>query len=373
MKIFILTTVMAPYRIDVFNEMGKECDLVVCFEQKKDNERDNSWYKENIRNFRLIKAKGWEKTINYVKFCTIQYLKQEKPDLVIFYEYSTKTAMLLMQYCIEKKIKYLINCDGAFIDTKKNIKKYIKTHYIKNAIGCLANGKSAKNYFLYYGAKEKNIFSHNFSTLYKNDILERPLKKDEKKKLRDELKLCQSKRIFLCVGNYIDRKGYDLIIKAANELKEENIEFVNIGCGNKKEEYQKLIEEYGLKNIVLEGFKDKETLKKYYDSADVFLFPTKEDIWGLVVNEAMARGLPVITTDRCNAGLELIENNKNGEIIKTNSCEELVKAIRKYLTKLDDELYKQGEKSIKKIKEYTIENIAKSHIEVLNQLCKENK
>ena len=40
-------------------------------------------------------------------------------------------------------------------------------------------------------------------------------------KLRKELKLCQSKRIFICVGNYIERKGYDLIIKAANELKEE--------------------------------------------------------------------------------------------------------------------------------------------------------
>lgn len=373
MKIFILTTVMAPYRIDVFNELGKECDLVVCFEQKKDNERNDSWYKDNIKNFKLIKAKGWEKSINHVKFYTIQYLKQEKPDLVIFYEYSTKTAMLLMQYCITKKIKYLINCDGAFVDTKSNIKKYIKSHYIKNAVGCLANGKSAKKYFMYYGAKEKNIFFHKFSTLHKSDILEKPLKKDEKMRLREELKLCQTKRIFICVGNYIERKGYDLIIKAANELKEENIEFINIGWGNKKEEYQKLIEEYGLKNISLEDFKDKENLKKYYDSADVCLFPTREDIWGLVVNEAMARGLPVITTDRCNAGLELIENKKNGEIVKTDSYEELTNAIKKYLNKSDEELYHQGEESIRRIREYTIENIAKSHITVLNQLYKESK
>lgn len=373
MKLFILTTVMAPYRIDVFNELGKACDLTVCFEQKKDNERNDNWYKENTKNFKLIKANGWEKSINYIKLSTIKYLKQEKPDLVIFYEYSTKTAMLLMQYCIVKKIKYLINCDGAFIDTKNNIKKYIKSHYIKNAIGCLANGKSAKKYFLYYGAKEKNIYFHNFSTLHKRDILESPLKIDEKNKLREELNVSQSKRIFLCVGNYINRKGYDLIIKAAKEFRKENIEFINIGWGDKKEEYQKLIDEYCLDNIILENFKDKETLKKYYDLADIFLFPTREDIWGLVVNEAMARGLPVITTDRCNAGLELVENNINGEIIKTNSYEDLVKAIRKYLEKSDGELYKQGEESIKKIKEYTIENIAKSHIKVLNQLCKESK
>ena len=103
------------------------------------------------------------------------------------------------------------------------------------------------------------------------------------------------------------------------------------------------------------------------------LFPTREDIWGLVVNEAMARGLPVITTDRCNAGLELIENKKNGEIVKTDSYEELTNAIKKYLNKSDEELYQQGEESIKRIKEYTIENIAKSHITVLNQLYKESK
>ena len=222
------------------------------------------------------------------------------------------------------------------------------------------------------GQKKKIFFSIIFQ-LYKSDILDRPLKKDEKMKLRKELKLCQSKRIFICVGNYIERKGYDLIIKAANELKEESIEFINIGWGNKKEEYQKLIEEYGLKNISLEDFKDKENLKKYYDSADVCLFPTREDIWGLVVNEAMARGLPVITTDRCNAGLELIENKKNGEIVKTDSYEELTNAIKKYLNKSDEELYHQGEESIRRIREYTIENIAKSHITVLNQLYKESK
>lgn len=371
MKVFILSTVMAPYRIDVFNELGKLCNLVVCFEQKKDQTRNDKWYQENAQNFKMIKAKGWEKSLNHIKFSVIKYLKEEKPDFVIFYEYSTITSMMLMQYCIMHKIKYLINCDGAFINEKSKIKEIIKKYYIKKATGCLANGNSAQKYFLHYGAKKENIFLHKFSTLYEKDILKYPPTLEKKREIREELNIDKTKKVFICVGNFIYRKGYDLIIDAAKKFKNQNILFINIGGGNKKAEYENESRKYNLKNIIFEDFKDKETLKKYYDMSNVCIFPTREDIWGLVINEAMSRGLPVITTDRCNAGIELIEDGKNGKIIKAGSCEELINGVKGYLEKTDEELLKEGIESLSKIKNYTIEGIAKSHISVLEQLDKE--
>lgn len=56
-------------------------------------------------------------------------------------------------------------------------------------------------------------------------------------------------------------------------------------------------------------------------AADIFVHPTREDIWGLVVNEAMAKGLPVITTDRCVAGLELIKNESVGRIVPVENID----------------------------------------------------
>ena len=58
-----------------------------------------------------------------------------------------------------------------------------------------------------------------------------------------------------------------------------------------------------LDNIVFVGFKTKKELKDYYIAADVFCLQTRGDVWGLVVNEAMAYGLPIITTDKCVAGM----------------------------------------------------------------------
>ena len=65
-----------------------------------------------------------------------------------------------------------------------------------------------------------------------------------------------------------------------------------------------------LKNVYFIPFQNSDIIELYFKAADLFVFPTREDIWGLVINEAMANALPIITTDRCVAGLELIENEK---------------------------------------------------------------
>ena len=58
--------------------------------------------------------------------------------------------------------------------------------------------------------------------------------------------------------------------------------------------------------------------------ADIFVHPTETDVWGLVINEAMAHGLPIITTDGCVAGLELVKNNDNGFIIPVNNIDIII-------------------------------------------------
>ena len=93
-------------------------------------------------------------------------------------------------------------------------------------------------------------------------------------------------------------------------------------------------------------------------AADVFVLPTREDIWGLVINEAMAYGLPVITTDKCNAGLELIQNGINGFVIKKDSEKELMEAVTRALS----ECTILGALALHEIKDYTIESMVLTHV-----------
>lgn len=126
-------------------------------------------------------------------------------------------------------------------------------------------------------------------------------------------------------------------------------------------EYIELKKNLKLKNVHFEGFKTKEELKQYYQAADLFVLPTREDIWGLVVNEAMANGLPVITTDRCVAGLELIENGEQGYLVPMENENALAGKITAVLE--DNALRSaMAEKSLRKIQGNTIENMARIHI-----------
>lgn len=170
------------------------------------------------------------------------------------------------------------------------------------------------------------------------------------------------KKIAITVGQFIYRKGFDILLNAW-ALCDKEYELYIIGAEPTKE-YIDIKNRLHLENVHFEGFKMKEELKRYYQAADLFVFPTREDIWGLVVNEAMANGLPVIATDKCVAGVELIRNGENGFIVPTENAEKLASKINE-LMKNDSLRQLMSENNLQRIRKYTVENMAKTHISVL--------
>lgn len=364
MRILILTTVMAPYRVNLFNELAKYCKLAVCFEQQTDVSRNNNWYEKKINNFEFIALKKWDRSIKTVKFDVLNYLHKNKYDLAISYEYSTNTAMLFMFICKLKNIPYLINCDGGLINSDP-IKDKVKRFFIKRATACLASGEHAKQYFVHYGAKEENIYYHNFSTLYEKDISSNVINNEDKKILKEKLNIIGKKTV-IAVGRFIPLKKFDILIKAWKNVSSD-CQLLIIGGGDEKSNYEILINDLSLANVKLIDFISKEDLKNYYRASDLFVLPTESDVWGLVINEAMACGLPVITTDKCVAGLELVKDNENGFIIPVNDEVSLAEKINVILN--NNELSaRMSYNNLKKIREYTIENIATKHIETIKKV-----
>lgn len=145
---------------------------------------------------------------------------------------------------------------------------------------------------------------------------------------------------------------------------------VYIVGGEPTEEYIKLKQDFNLTNVHFIGFKSKKELKQYYMASDLFVLPTRQDVWGLVINEAMAYGLPVITTNKCIAGLELIKNQENGFIVPINNAEILADKINEILGN-EIILKKIAENNLKKIKKYTIENMADEHMCIFRRILSE--
>lgn len=365
MNVLILTTVMAPYRIDLFNELGKKVSLTVCFEQLQDKTRNDDWYKNNFNNFKSIVLKKSNKSLNKIKWDFFKELKNPKYDIVIFYEYSTITSIISILKCQHSGIKYLINCDGAIVENK-SIKDKIKRICISRANGLLANGKSAENYFIVHGAKKENIYLHKFSGNYKSEILSEPISYDEKLKLRKKLGL-NYKRLYICIGNFIHRKGFDILLNSIANNPSNEVGYVFIGGGELKKEYEEFIENNKLNNVKLLGFMSKDKLINYYDASDIFILPTRYDIWGLVINEAMSRGLPIISTNKCMAAVELVNEN-NGKVVDSDSVSSLSTAITHFNKLENKKLYEMGFNSIRAIKDYNIENLSEEHFNVIKKI-----
>lgn len=93
-------------------------------------------------------------------------------------------------------------------------------------------------------------------------------------------------KVVLTVGQFIHRKGFDVLLEAWKDCSKD-AELYIVGA-EPTEEYQRIKEELELNNAYFVGFKTEDQLKQYYKAADLFVLSTREDIWGLVVNEAMA-------------------------------------------------------------------------------------
>lgn len=363
MKILYLTNVPSPYMVNYFNELGKFCELTVLFDKSTSTERDNSWKEYNFKNFNGIILKGFSTDVD-AAFCpqVIKYLKRGVYDYIFITNMSTPTGMLAIEYLRWKKMDYFLESEGGFAKDGKGFKEKIKKHIMSGAKLYFSTTPIGDEYFLMYGATKDKLVKYPFTSIYEKDILKQVLSEEEKRILRKELSI-QEEKVIITVGQFIPRKGFDILLKACEKLSK-NIGIYLIG-GIPTDEYILMKEQLKLDNVHFVGFKRTNELAKYYKCADFFVFPTREDVWGLVINEAMAYGLPIITTDKCIAGLELIKNGENGYIVPVEDENILYEQMNKLI--LDAALRKKmGENSLKKIHEYTFETMAKVHIDFLN-------
>lgn len=370
MKVLFLTNIPSPYRVDFFNELGKICNLTVLYERKKAKNRNDIWQSKNKKNFKEIFLKGIEiGDESSLSFKVLKYLRDKSYDVIVIGGYSTLTGMLAIKYLRMKKIPFILSSDGGFIKKDSAFKFNIKKYFISSAKAWLSTGENTTNYLINYGAEKKGIYVYPFTSIKKEDVMEDILSNKEKNNIRKNLGIKYDK-VIISVGQFIHRKGYDILLNSCKDLSSEIGVYI-IG-GDPTNEYLELKSKIGLKNVHFIEFKSSEELKEYYKCADLFVLPTREDIWGLVINEAMSFGLPVITTKKCIAGLELVKENKNGYIIDSEDSEQLSEKI-KYILNNENIKENMSKNSLKIISKYTIESMAKSHNDIFRDYIKQYK
>ncbi len=347
LKVLFSCINISPYRNEFFNHLATLCDLTVCYEVESSEHahRDKRWFEGLQVNYKKVKLNRKKAFVKFSKGDIVPLLKQGF-DIVILGHYLSFTSLDALKYCKKHKIKVGVSADGAKAKKEKKLVAFIKKYLLKKCDFVLSPSKETDGYFKKYKVCEDKIFRYNFTSLAKKDIL--PFIEREE---RDNITV-------LSVGQFIYRKGYDMLIRIANRLNAKTII-----CGAEPtEEYLNINEENGNKVEFL-GFKTKEELKEIYSQADIFVLPTREDNWGLVVNEAMNYSLPIVTTNACVAGVELLDREWTVEVDEKQIEEAINKLICSHSLRLE-----VGKRNNLKIQEDTIENMAKKVFEIIEKV-----
>ena len=360
MKLLFLTNIPSPYRVDFFNELGKYCDLTVTFEKPASGERDESWKRFSFDGFKGVIMKGASVSVD-MAFCpgVGKLVRDRSFDEIVLSGIASPTALLAALIMRIRRRRYFVEADGAFVKKENFLKSALKRFVVKGAKGFFSTCEECDRYFMRYGAKKEDIRRYPFSSLRESDFCKHSL---SKKEARELLGLGEDVLV-LSVGRYSRVKGMDVLMDAAAKC-DRSIGFCLVG-GEPPKEFTERKRALGLDNLHFVDFKRGEELDTYYCAADIFVIPTRGDVWGLVVNEAMAHSLPVISTDMCNAARELIAPGENGLIVPAEDPEALAKAIG--LLAADPEMRARfGEKGFEAAKGFTIEAMCREHIRVLS-------
>jgi glycosyltransferase involved in cell wall biosynthesis len=171
---------------------------------------------------------------------------------------------------------------------------------------------------------------------------------------------------FFC-GQMIRRKGVDLLLLAFDRLIATGIEARLLLVGREAElpKFLAKVNPITRSRIRYEGFQATERLPEFFGRADVFILPSRHDGWGVVVNQALAAGMPIITTDAVGAGLDLVENGSNGMRVAANDVDALYRAMEIFASN-PDILRQWGSRSRGRARDLTPEAGAEKWVQVFN-------
>ena len=370
-NVLIITNVPQDYRIAMLNKLDdmlkeQNIQLKVLFAasgyKRRKSKLDFSRMKFDYTFLKSTKFNlGSVENTMFTYPGIIRFHIKHKPDITFVIGYSPATIKLWL-FSFFMKINFFIWSGSVKFKGRKDsaLRILMRKILVRRAKEFVAYGTMAKRYLISIGAPADkiSIAINTVDTDFFNQVAIS----------RENRKVSATKQL-LYLGYLTHGKKIDDLIHTIYELKtiRNDFKLTIIGDGPARELLFNLVNELHLNDYIsFEGFIQKKDLPPYLINTDMFLFQTGCDIWGLVLNEAMASGLPCVVSPNAGAAIDLIKENENGVILDFSHYE---KAAQKLNSLLDDEtlLLKLGINANRFISEYvTPQKSAQGFIDAIN-------
>jgi len=308
-KLAILVNIVAPYRIPIYRFLGEVFETKVLFSGQESNRE--TWghtgqalfNAKRVWGFSLAVPRRGEGSIYDWRYLHINpgyfvELLRFKPDAIISNEMGFRSLVALLYAKIFRRPLWI--WWGGTLHTERSIgplKVLWRRLFSRWVPRWISYGKTSTEYLVSLGVPRERILQ--IQNCVDETLFAQPV---------DPLYTFSPKPVLLYVGQLIGRKGVDLLLESAHRLQAKGYEFTLalVGSGPDKERLERKVDELRLANVHFLPPEKPENMPRVYRSADVLVFPTLEDVWGLVVNEALWSGLPVIASIYAGCAPEIL-------------------------------------------------------------------
>ena len=311
LKIVVLVNTLAPSRVPIYAALAAQFQLLVLHGGKESNRDSWTNLEKALPNATVVKAWGWQIPFKrkqkgqvfdnlylHVTPGYIWHLLKFRPEALITNEMGLRTMIALAYGTLFRKPVWVWWGGTCHTESKIGTLKKITRRFVSTwASRWISYGQTSTEYLQTLGVHRDRILQ------IQNAVDERPF-------LGNTLpsRTRHVRPLLLCVGQLIARKGIDLLLNAVATVQNRGREFslLLVGNGPDKQILQDRVKELNLKNVIFQPAVPQNEISAVYRNADALIFPTLEDPWGLVVNEAMLSGLPVLCSKYAGCAEELL-------------------------------------------------------------------
>jgi len=256
-----------------------------------------------------------------------------KPDAVAVPGWSSFESLAALQWCLRRRVPGIVMSESSAHDEPRSAsKEWVKHRVLRLFSAALVGGTSHAGYLAELGMPHERIFTgydavdndyfQEQSTLVRNTDARQPNHVE--------------RPAFLASARFIEKKNLPGLIRAFARYRQlasahKTVEcwpLILLGDGSLRNELEDLVQSLGLSDFVeMPGFKQYHELPRYYARASAFVHASTTEQWGLVVNEAMASGLPVVISNRCGCAPDLVAEGVNGFTFDPANLEQLAQVM----------------------------------------------
>ncbi len=339
-KLAILTNIAAPYRLPVYRQLARRFRLAVF---TSGTESNRAHWPDAAGDEALAVRRSWGLTLERTErrnrgvynqrffHITPGYLVdllRLRPDAIVTNEIGFRTAVALLYGAVSRKPVWVWWGGTPHTESRLGLlRRLVRRLLVRRVPRWISYGRSSTEYLLGVGVERHRILQ------IQNCVDERLYREagHPKPQLRPQ-------PVLLCVCQMVGLKGVDRLLRAAAKLRLQGHEFslLLIGDGPERAALERTSRGLGLEHVHFAGAVPGERMPAIYRSADCLVFPTLGDVWGLVVNEAIWSGLPVLCSRYAGCAAELLtEENLFDPLDENDFTAALRRAVRGEIPRSD--------------------------------------